>query len=301
MTTTLSGHATHIKGLLNLADHTYVTSSDGKVWPCWGGSAGGSVICSGPGNSAAADCNSFPLKLAGIIYAVTGVCHQTSNRILLPSLQNVIAARAAPVSYAAYGVLGMDMPGNPPGYCPIFLAKAAACALANIGKDATLKAQPKAVSAASVGPDKKDQASFMQELIDLQEGAIYSLHMAVKGKAETTKEAVTPSNISAGELKLMVKYRLRDDYDKSKVGQIVDVRTAMSRKTMECHEDIIAAKSSPDSIAQKINDEIGKMQVDMKDVLGEKDYESFLGHSETDIMIVDPEILANSMENKSQR
>ena len=290
MPTTLYGHAIHIEKLFNLADHTYVTSSDGKVWPCWGRSTGGSVICSGPGNAAAADCDSFPWKLAGIMYAVTGVCHQTANRILFPSLQNVIAARAAVVSYVSYGVLGMDLPGELPGVSPVFLAKAATCALANIGKDATLKAQPETSRAAS-------QASFMQELIDLHQGTMDSLHMAVKGEAETTREAVPTSNISAGELELMVKYRLmRDDYDESKVGQLVDVRTSMSRKTIECHEDIMAAKSTPDTIAQKINDEIGKMQVDMKDVLGEKDYGSFLGHHETDIIIVDPEILASSMQ-----
>jgi hypothetical protein len=214
----------------------------------------------------------------------------------LPSLQNVFKARGSLVSYAAYGVLGKDLPTNPPGICPVFIAKAAACGLANIGKEATLKAQPEGSRAASFGPEQESQASFMQELINLQEGAIDSLQMAVKGEAETTREAVPPADISAGELELLVKYRLGDEYDKSKVGQLVDVRTAMSQKTMECQEDIIAAKSSPDSIAQKINDEIGKMQVDMKDVIGEKDYDIFLGHHETDITIVDPKILADSMQ-----
>lgn len=300
MATSLIGHAVHISGLLNLADHTYVTSSDGKVWPCWGRSAGGTVVCSGAGNSAAADCDSFPRGEAGIVYGLTGVCHQTSNRILFPSLQNVSAARGAVVSYLLYGVLGKDVPFEPAGVCPLFMAKAATCALANIGKETTLMAKAEAVPDAGVDPDQESQASFMHEIIDLHGGAMDNIHMAVKCDSATAREDVSHADISAGELKLLVKYRLRDDYDKSKVGQLVDVRTAMSRKTMESHEEIMEAKIPADSIAQKINDEVGKMQVDMKDTLGEKDYESFLGHLETDLKIIDPEILAASMQNRPQ-
>ena len=36
--------------VLPLIDHTYVTSSEGHVWPCFGRSKGGRKICEGDGN-----------------------------------------------------------------------------------------------------------------------------------------------------------------------------------------------------------------------------------------------------------
>ena len=63
-----------------LAEHTYVESSHGHVWPCWGRSMSGRQICVGGGNTAEADCLSQPNSQAGIVYGITGVCHQTANR-----------------------------------------------------------------------------------------------------------------------------------------------------------------------------------------------------------------------------
>jgi hypothetical protein len=82
-----------IKMAMLPADHTYVTSSVGHVWPCFGRSAGGLAICSGAGNVERADCLSNPRAEAGIVYGVTGVCHQTANRILYPAGKTVSAAR----------------------------------------------------------------------------------------------------------------------------------------------------------------------------------------------------------------
>jgi hypothetical protein len=63
-------------------DHTYVRSDDGCVFPCWGISENGKQICSGVGCSNQATCIAGSESEAGIIDAITGVCHQTANRIL---------------------------------------------------------------------------------------------------------------------------------------------------------------------------------------------------------------------------
>ena len=102
----LTGHS--IKVALLPADHTYVTSSAGHVWPCFGRSGGGAQICSGVGNVDRADCLSNPESRAGIVYGVTGVCHQTANRILWPSGQTVSAARGYRWSIFTYGTYGTD-------------------------------------------------------------------------------------------------------------------------------------------------------------------------------------------------
>ena len=293
MTTTLYGHAVHIPQLLNLADHTYVTSSDGLVWPCWGGSTGGSIITTGLGNSAAANCDSIPLRLAGIIYAITGVCHQTANRILLPSGKNVIAARGAWASYITYGILGMDLPGGLPGVCPIFLAKAAVCALAN-PKTAHLKAKASGSSDSS----GDEETSLIKDIISLHEEATPNLYMELKGEAGFNENAELSSKISEGETNIMVKHRLGAGYDTTKTGQLVDLRTELTKDTKDCIASIVAADSTADSLAQTMNDELRKTLVKMKEVLGENDYEKFFGHSDTDIKVVDPEILAKSFESR---
>jgi hypothetical protein len=89
------------------ADHTYVTSdSPAFNWPCWGRGSGGKKICEGEGDGDFANCLSRPNSWAGIVYGVTGVCHQTANRILYPAKQIVLNARAYPVSVFVYGTYG---------------------------------------------------------------------------------------------------------------------------------------------------------------------------------------------------
>lgn len=102
----ITGYALSIVGLG--ADHTYVGSNVGHLWPCWGRSAGGSIVCTGNGNVDQSDCLSQPRSQAGIRYLLTGVCHQTANRILWPAGMTVNAARGARGSVFAWGSYGRD-------------------------------------------------------------------------------------------------------------------------------------------------------------------------------------------------
>lgn len=103
---TLTGYGLKMQGLP--FEHTYVESTNGHVWPCWGRSAGGYPICAGIGNTDHADCLSLPNSQAGIIYGVTGVCHQTANRILYPSGQIVSSASGYRGSLFVWGTYGRD-------------------------------------------------------------------------------------------------------------------------------------------------------------------------------------------------
>lgn len=108
-------------GLSTRAEHTYVMSSNGHVWPCPLGarSRDGRPICSGIGNTSLADCLSRPhtkLKYAGIKYLLTGACHQMANRILYPSGQRISDVGAydrlpflfGMGSFFVYGAYGID-------------------------------------------------------------------------------------------------------------------------------------------------------------------------------------------------
>jgi hypothetical protein len=87
----LYGHAVAMVG--RFTDHTYVTSSEQHVWPCAGRSDGGRMICTRSGSAWLASCLAGAHSTAGIVYGVTGWCHQMANRILRPAGVDVSAAR----------------------------------------------------------------------------------------------------------------------------------------------------------------------------------------------------------------
>ena len=99
-----TGYAIKIQGLP--ADHTYVRSDAGHVWPCFGRSSGGREICEGVAELDDADCLSRINSTAGIRYGGTGVCHQAANRILFPSGATVEDATGYRGSFFAWGTYG---------------------------------------------------------------------------------------------------------------------------------------------------------------------------------------------------
>lgn len=116
--TTMQGWAVHLSAV---ADHTYVGNGNSSHTPseyyaCWGQSytPGNTLICSGNGNTAIANCYRDPLlgfpDTAGIgIYAVNGVCHQSANCFLLSANVelnlNVRGYWLTVVVYGPYGTL----------------------------------------------------------------------------------------------------------------------------------------------------------------------------------------------------
>ncbi len=79
-------------------DHTYVTSSCGYQWGCFGRDSGGTTpVQQGIGDSNVAECLSKPRNngrlYAGLTYLVDGVCHQASNRSALKKAIGLCARR----------------------------------------------------------------------------------------------------------------------------------------------------------------------------------------------------------------
>lgn len=114
----LKGYAVHIDSLPVLGDsldldHTYVHaqvigSDDLIKFGCWGRDDGGKEICSGKGNVGHACKIAGDNGTAGIAYAITGVCHQTSNRILYPAGVIISDAKGYALSSAIYGTYGLS-------------------------------------------------------------------------------------------------------------------------------------------------------------------------------------------------
>jgi hypothetical protein len=104
---TLEGWAVPMAGMP--WDHTYVTSSCGLRWWCWGRQSGGVRVSSGTGSSIVADCLSRQRSEAGIRYGITGVCHQTANRILYPARITVAGAAGYNLSTFFYNEYGLGL------------------------------------------------------------------------------------------------------------------------------------------------------------------------------------------------
>lgn len=99
-------------------DHTYVASSCGLRWGCFGRHQGGREVCRGPGDSSIADCLSKPGSTTGLIYGVTGVCHQAANWILGPANILVTSARGYALSVFTYGTYGKNR--RHPSFSPCY-------------------------------------------------------------------------------------------------------------------------------------------------------------------------------------
>lgn len=107
---TLRAHSRPAKAgpLGHVLYHTYVTCGTGHCWPCWGDCEGGAVLTTGTGSSEQAECLSEPDGSAGIHYALTGLCHQTANRILSPAGITVSEAIGYNISENWYGPYGSN-------------------------------------------------------------------------------------------------------------------------------------------------------------------------------------------------
>lgn len=88
-------------------DHTYVVSDENDIWECNGSSSGGEDDAYGYGDLRTSRC--IGNNNTGIVYGLTGVCHQMSNRVLASvgvELTSVI--RGYFLSVSLFGTHGID-------------------------------------------------------------------------------------------------------------------------------------------------------------------------------------------------
>lgn len=118
----LIGHAVELENetLASFLEHTYVTSSNGYSWNCWGRDKGGKEICRARGNARLANKIAQPqppdegfailynnIPCARIErYLIDGVCHQAANRILFPAKRLVDKAKGSVITCAWFGLYG---------------------------------------------------------------------------------------------------------------------------------------------------------------------------------------------------
>jgi len=87
--------------------HTYVVASNGNRWGCFGTATGGDHLEQGIGDLVVAEKIAGFRSWAGLVYGITGVCHQASNRILSPSEVTVRRAGGYFLSVSSFGEYGV--------------------------------------------------------------------------------------------------------------------------------------------------------------------------------------------------
>lgn len=280
--TQLNGYAIKISWLG--ADHTYVTSSDGYAWPCWGRQSGGRMICSGTGSSNQANCISQTDSYAGIIYGVTGVCHQTANRILYPARVVVSNASGYWASIILYGTYGTS---NLPALVE-WEARKARCS--TVSGDMGTTAQAAAPKSAPV-----DEA--LRDYLDKVD-AIYAKHTRTITLA-APPPGTTEIDFLAQELELLVDYRLGTEKAVNKVAALRDLQADVLREKQGYDQALISKKLTTEQYAQKVNGLMAKLMEKSAALLGKDAHTKLFGIAPgVSFGIVDPKILAKHHQVK---
>lgn len=271
---TLRGYAVKISWLG--ADHTYVKSSDGYVWPCWGRSSGGRNICSGSGSSSQANCISQPSSHAGIIYGVTGVCHQTSNRILWPSRKIVSAARGYWASSLVYGTYGTDIVA--------WLARIAACSL--VKSDRAAKAAVMApAKEREAAPQSAGEKSYMERLQALYEKEAAAPRML--------KQGGRPAELLGAELDLMLDYRLGKRVTGDAGAELKGLQQKLLAQMDSLEKGLYSNDITAVQYADRVNEQFADTLKRAVKVLGPETYTGLFGVAADErMLLIDPKIMA---------
>ncbi|GAB6265238.1 MAG: hypothetical protein STSR0001_06830 [Methanothrix sp.] len=232
------------------ADHTYVKCDNPAFsWPCWGRDSGGKEICSGSGYASVADCISQPSSHAGIIYAVTGVCHQTANRILFPAEEVVVSkAGGYSASVLLYGTYGTNLKE--------WIGRLKKCEDANAKR---LSESPEIET-----PITSPESAYIQKVI-----GIYS-------KAERTDERFDITLLGK-ELQLMMEFRLGGILDLEEVDSATKLQANFLEIKHEMDQDFLGGKISIERYVHDANEGIGDFLRQLAEVLGKDQFYKVFG------------------------
>lgn len=262
-------------------DHTYVKSDNPAfTWACWGRSAGGREICRGSGNALFANCLSQPNSYAGIVYGVTGVCHQTANRILFPAGITVSGAGGYWASVLAYGIYGT------PASMPEWIVRLAICkGVSGLGASKLLEADS---TEKASSPEGRERA-YLQKVI-----SIYSEEDGMPRKLNTETMKNKSISLSGEELKLMMEFRLGKSMDPEVASQILKHQADFLKDKYEMDQDFYGADLQIEAYAQKGNDLFGDLLRQVAEVIGKEQFEKIFGLAppEGSFALIDPKIAA---------
>ncbi|MDD5267675.1 MAG: hypothetical protein PHO08_11175 [Methylococcales bacterium] len=282
---TLIGYAipltTPMPGINQLADHTYVRTADGRgVWGCWGRSDGGSEICRGSGSSKQADCYSQPWGTSGIIYGVTGVCHQTANRILYPARVIVSGAHGYWLSSLVYGTYGD---------AASWAAQRLRCYWT--GGDKAMKAQLKAMpeeeaNIKHAAPQSKEDLGYTTEIMALYE------EVAQAPEKFSAKEGAAPAFLSR-ELEIAIKIKLGKQMDTGKTKATIQLQNELHQEMNKLVDELYSEEISTVEYANQANRLFNKKFKLIGAEIGKDNYQKLFAIAPgVKLSLINPDVMA---------
>ena len=260
-------------------------------WGCWGRSAGGTALsgASGSGSSATADCLSQVNSRAGISYAVTGVCHQTANRILDPAQCLVSAARGYGVSRMIYGTYGLASAGLVQGAVD-WLQQKSRCSGGGHG--------PK--GGGGVGPTRKLKLASQITSLYVK----YSVKQFPKGSRISGRVAAESLLQNVGllqeEAELYSQLMIPNASMAAKIA-ILDAEVILLQDRVPLVTAVLDGDISGREFAGRTNEFVRSTLERLKDIIGNDVFQQFVGESMVEIPdVVDLEIAKEFFEGHGQ-
>ncbi len=270
------------------ADHTYAESSDGHVWPCWGRSSGGTLIASGHGSSSVADCMSQSTSRAGIVYAVTGVCHQTANRILDPASVTVSTANGYQVSRTLYQTYGLNLQGVVPGAVN-FATRRQSCTVGIGGGGIPPSGGPVSPLAS---PPTDPPLSVDAPLVAAIRQSYHEHEQAVPERNPESLDAwlTLQMPLIRRESELVLQVTLQQEALSPKIDEFVHIQEQALRSHLQILEHWFAGELAGEAFAHEVNRNVAAMLADFAKSLSPSDFRRHFGvDPETPLAIVDAE------------
>jgi hypothetical protein len=246
-----------------LLDHTYVTCGTGHCWPCWGDCECGAIITTGTGSSAQAQCLSEPDGGAGIYYGVTGLCHQTANRILWPAGITVSEAIGYFATEQAFCTYGTEASG--------WIAHRDAC-IGHTGEIAQCTGEE--------DPERNPSSSWVDAVLSFIIGWYEGLSgeegpggEEEVGGAYARGEAPLPNlELLANVLELRVKHVLRDRASPKKVEALQSIQREVVSEKIPLDQSLFRRELSGREFADRVNGLINRGLLRATDAIDEADY-----------------------------
>jgi len=234
-------------------DHTYVTSSDGHIWNCWGRNTGGQVICSGEAESSHAECLAQRKSHAGLLYGLTGVCHQTANRILFPANCIVSGATNYWLTVFFYGTYGLSVVK--------FQSMIKKC----------LGVEDLVMPRLEFNSQLTGEAAYLQRISQL-----YAHALTRQKQTGISKERMVLSLLQ-NELKLATAYRLGSEVDTKITNTLLQYQKELLKEKNYYDRALMAKRLAPARFAEKINEIATAAFKDISKSLGESRYQEMFG------------------------
>jgi len=279
----LYGHAVKISWLG--ADHTYVTSSDGGKWGCWGRDSGGREICSGTGSSKRANCLSQSSSHAGIIYGVTGVCHQTANRILYPAAAVVSRASGYWASIIMYGTYGT------PNAAALIEWEVRKARCKKQSGDLGLKDRAIVFKTRAKAIKEPTIEHGINDYLD----KVNAIYVKEANKMRITElDTAEKIDFLTQELELMVDFKLGAAKDSKKIKALQNLQSSLLHKKEGLDGALIGKDISAGHYAEQVNVLMMKFMEESNAQLGKEAHTKLFGMApDTVFQIVDAKILTN--------